>query len=46
MSQSGKYFRKFIFGKKSLDVAFLFLESILPPATVASKSTNENNVVD
>jgi hypothetical protein len=46
MSQSRKFWRKFIFGKKSLDVAFLLRESILPPATVTSQSNNENNVVD
>jgi hypothetical protein len=46
MSQSRKFWRKFIFGKKSLDVAFRFRESILPPATVTSKPNNDNNVVD
>jgi hypothetical protein len=46
MSQSRTFVRKFIFGKKGLDVAFLYWESILPPATVTSKPTNDNNVVD
>jgi hypothetical protein len=39
-------FEKIHIWKQNLDDAFLYWESVLPPATVISKPTNDNNVVD